>query len=322
MTIPSIAVAFKLLPFTLVAQAAMLGKHKVKMDSVVISGSGTTATVTGALAITGTATATGLQINGVVDVTGTLTASTHPVMPRRWVQKQATSSWMSSGAYSNITGLTHSFTALANRVYGIHCDAEVQGTTSTSFPKVDVSVWDGATMLSSRGNAFVSAGVSNEQFVALSSSWIGTLTAGSHTIQCKYYVPSNLVSTLAGTVSLGSTDATGTSASFNEPYGVAISPDGAYALVADYQNHKIRKIVVSTAVVSTLAGTSSSGSNDATGTSASFWYPFGVAISPDGAYALVADYHRIRRIVLGTHLKITNSSTLRIVETVNGGTLQ
>lgn len=183
------AVAFLWLYCILMAQAATVSYNKVTMDSVVIEGSGTTATVTGALAITGTATATGLQINGVVDVTGTLTASTHPVMPRRWVQKQATSSWMSSGAYSNITGLTHSFTALANRVYGIHCDAEVQGTTNTSFPKVDVSVWDGATMLSSRGNAFVSAGVSNEQFVALSSSWIGTLTAGSHTIQCKYYFP-------------------------------------------------------------------------------------------------------------------------------------
>ena len=68
--------------------------------------------------------------------------------------------------------------------------------------------------------------------------------------------------------SQGSTDtAHGTSASFKNPSG--ITTDGTNLYVADYGNHRIRKIVISTGVVTTLAG-SSSGSTDATGTSAKF----------------------------------------------------
>ena len=91
--------------------------------------------------------------------------------------------------------------------------------------------------------------------------------------------------------SAGFADATGTSAKFNTPKGVAVAPDGAFALVADMDNHRIRHIVLATKAVTTLAG-SSSGSTDATGTSAKFNYPHGVAVSPDGVFALVADFVR------------------------------
>ena len=65
--------------------------------------------------------------------------------------------------------------------------------------------------------------------------------------------------------------------------------------MADYGNHKIRKIVIATGVVTTFAG-SSSGSTDATGTSASFAHPIG--ITTDGTNLYVADmyYHKIRKI--------------------------
>ena len=103
---------------------------------------------------------------------------------------------------------------------------------------------------------------------------------------------STAVTTLAGSSS-GNTDATGTSATFNYPKG--ITTDGTNLYVADYSNHRIRKIVISTGVVTTLAG-SSSGSTDATGTSASFNYPIG--ITTDGTNLYVADQsnHRIRKI--------------------------
>ena len=78
------------------------------------------------------------------------------------------------------------------------------------------------------------------------------------------------VTTLAGTGSSGSADnSTGTLASFSRPRG--ITRDGTNLYVADTYNHLIRKIVISTGVVTTLAGTGSSGSADnSTGTSASF----------------------------------------------------
>jgi hypothetical protein len=108
------------------------------------------------------------------------------------------------------------------------------------------------------------------------------------------------VSTLAGTSgSFGSTNGVGTSSQFNQPRGVAISADGTYALVADRDNHLIRRINMTTASVSTLAGISGSpGSTNGVGTISQFYFPTVVAISADGTYALVADRnnHLIRRI--------------------------
>jgi hypothetical protein len=112
------------------------------------------------------------------------------------------------------------------------------------------------------------------------------------------------VTTLAGlALSTGSTNGVGTIAQFNQPQGVSFSPDGVYALVADQSNHLIRRITISTASVTTLAGdAASTGSTNGLGTIARFNYPRGVSISPDGVYALVADYsnHLIRHIVIST----------------------
>ena len=61
-------------------------------------------------------------------------------------------------------------------------------------------------------------------------------------------------------------------------------------------NHKIRKIVISTGVVTTLAGSGTAGSTDATGTLAKFNNPSG--ITTDGTNLYVSDTfnHRIRKI--------------------------
>ena len=50
------------------------------------------------------------------------------------------------------------------------------------------------------------------------------------------------VVTVAGTGSSGLVDGAGDSAQFNHPRGVAMSPDGTYALVADENNHVIRAV--------------------------------------------------------------------------------
>ena len=105
------------------------------------------------------------------------------------------------------------------------------------------------------------------------------------------------MTTLAGSGSVGLTDATGTAAKFNKPSDVAITPDGTTALVADHLNHKIRSIVIATGVVTTLAGSGPHSYTDGTGTAASFNYPIRLAITPDGTTALVADgFSRIRAI--------------------------
>ena len=105
---------------------------------------------------------------------------------------------------------------------------------------------------------------------------------------------STVVTTLAGTVDNGSANGTGTSASFNGPRG--ITTDGTNLYVADQSNHLIRKIVISTGAVTTLAGTGSSGSANGTGTSASFNIPS--RITTDGTNLYVADFdnHLIRQM--------------------------
>jgi hypothetical protein len=63
-----------------------------------------------------------------------------------------------------------------------------------------------------------------------------------------------LVSTPAGGAGVaGSSDGVGPAARFSDPSGVAISADGAIALVADTQNHTIRKLLMATGAVTTMA---------------------------------------------------------------------
>ncbi len=91
-----------------------------------------------------------------------------------------------------------------------------------------------------------------------------------------------VVTTFAGAETSGLVDATGTSARFNKPYGVAIDSTGNF-YIADTANHCIRKIT-STGVVTTLAGSASgtSGFVNATGTAARFNSPYGIAVDTSG----------------------------------------
>ncbi|MDB5101115.1 MAG: Serine/threonine-protein kinase PknD [Cyanobacteria bacterium RYN_339] len=100
--------------------------------------------------------------------------------------------------------------------------------------------------------------------------------------------PAGVVTTLAGstTGASGSTDATGTSALFSGPSGVALDRTAANLYVADTQNNTIRRIDLGTLAVTTVAGLGgccNSGNVDGTGTAARFRKPFGVAVDANGA---------------------------------------
>jgi DNA-binding beta-propeller fold protein YncE len=112
--------------------------------------------------------------------------------------------------------------------------------------------------------------------------------------------PGGVVSTLAGSGSATWADGTGTSASFNSPQGVAVTPDGSNIIVADGGNNRIRLITYPGGDVRTLAG-SNSGFADNTGTSASFSFPLGVALRKDNGI-VVADggNNRIRLVTTST----------------------
>jgi len=118
---------------------------------------------------------------------------------------------------------------------------------------------------------------------------------------------STAVTTVAGTGSSGSANGTGTSASFYNPIGM--TTDGTNLYVGDTNNHLIRQIVISTGVVTTVAGTGSSGSANGTGTSASFSLPYG--ITTDGTNLYVGDglNHQVRQIVISTGVVTTVAGT-------------
>lgn len=106
--------------------------------------------------------------------------------------------------------------------------------------------------------------------------------------------PSGGVSTIAGSTH-GFADGNGTAAKFAFPSGLALDKEGNL-YVADSDNHRIRKITP-TGMVSTFAGTGTSGTNDGMATSSQFFAPREVDVDAQGnVYVVDAGSHRIRRI--------------------------
>ncbi|MEB3220570.1 MAG: NHL repeat-containing protein [Candidatus Sericytochromatia bacterium] len=110
--------------------------------------------------------------------------------------------------------------------------------------------------------------------------------------------PQGLVSTIAGSGAWGFADGQGEEAQFNGPYGVAVDGSGNL-FVADYYNHRIRKITPQ-GVVSTLAGSGAGGITggfaDGPGAEASFSGPMGVAVDASGHVYVAETRCRIRVI--------------------------
>lgn len=102
-----------------------------------------------------------------------------------------------------------------------------------------------------------------------------------------------IVSNLAGST-VGDIDGTGSSVQFSYPRGLTIDNAGNLYL-ADYNNHKIKKITPQ-GVVTTLAG-STRGDADGTGASAKFDYPNGIAVDALGNLYVTSHYsHKIKKV--------------------------
>jgi uncharacterized protein YjiK len=104
-----------------------------------------------------------------------------------------------------------------------------------------------------------------------------------------------VVTTLAGSGTATFLDATGTNAGFNQPNSVSLDSVGNI-YIADYTNHRIRKIT-STGVVTTLAGSGTASYGDGTGTNSGFSNPIGIEADYMGnVYVADTNNHRIRKI--------------------------
>lgn len=99
------------------------------------------------------------------------------------------------------------------------------------------------------------------------------------------------VSTFAGTFGVaGTLDGNGTAARFNSPKSVVVDAAGTTLFVADTNNHSIRKIVLATGAVSTVAGRGGvSGFINGNTTNARFYMPSDLAVDATGNTLFVAD---------------------------------
>jgi sugar lactone lactonase YvrE len=112
-----------------------------------------------------------------------------------------------------------------------------------------------------------------------------------------------VTSVLAGVATLGSTDGTGTMASFYNPHGVAVDASGN-VFVADTNNNRIRKITPD-GVVTTLAGTGGSGSTNGVASTATFNNPQGVAVDGSNNIYVADTGNNLIRKVTAAGLVIT-----------------
>ncbi len=120
----------------------------------------------------------------------------------------------------------------------------------------------------------------------------------------KVTVSTGIITTIAGTgtSSYSGDNGPGTSASLYEPHGIALDVTGFFlhsiyyclltllppgnVYIADSKSNRIRKVTVSTGIITTVAGTgteSYSGDNGPA-TAATFYYPMGVALDSAGSF--------------------------------------
>ncbi|HIJ80135.1 MAG TPA: hypothetical protein HPP76_00335 [Desulfuromonadales bacterium] len=125
--------------------------------------------------------------------------------------------------------------------------------------------------------------------------------SGNHTIR-RIVIATQVVTTMAGSSGEnGSSDGSQADARFNLP--ARITTDGTNLYVTDFFNRTVRKIVITSGAVTTIAGLATISGNDdspETGAAARFNQPNG--ITTDGKYLYVSDAYTntIRRITLSS----------------------
>lgn len=142
----------------------------------------------------------------------------------------------------------------------------------------------------------------------------------NHTI--RKITPAGVVTTIAGMAgTFGTADGTGNGARFNKPYGITVDKTGTNLYVGDFNNDAVRKVVIASGLVTTIAGTAGvGGSFDATGAAARFDGPVGVALDPTGTNLYVADYNNrtIRKVVVSSAVVTTVAGTEGAIGNVDG----
>ena len=141
---------------------------------------------------------------------------------------------------------------------------------------------------------------------------------GNHTIRKIVIAGGGVVTIHAGTVgSGGSSDNTGTSASFRSPNQLVVNATNLF--VADTGNNTIRQIGLVSQAVTTIAGSAGlSGGTDALGTSSRFNSPTGIGSSTGGTlYIADTTNHRIRSAGAASAPTVSNPASVSVAVGAN-----
>jgi sugar lactone lactonase YvrE len=205
---------------------------------------------------------------------------------------------------SGITAFTFTVTLEADNSYL----APSQGASGSGSTSTYVRTFAGGP-----SSGYVNGSVSTALFsgfvaVALdSANNIYVADSGNQAI--RRITPSGSVSTIAGSpYENGSADGAGNVATFYEPSGIAVTPDGSTLYVADSYNDEVRRVTLAPATdptnpdnwtVSTIAGTGTPGGTyiASLGNIATLDYPVGIALDAGGnIYVTEFTGNRVRRL--------------------------
>ncbi len=147
------------------------------------------------------------------------------------------------------------------------------GSAACSVPPMYVSTFAGST-----SSGFANDVGSNAQFrfpfqtAVDAADNVFVIDAANHRV--RRITAAGNVSTVAGSGAAGYADGYGASAQFKTEWsGIAVTADGSILYVGDSLNYRVRRVDVSTGLVTTLAGNGTAGFADGSGTSARFRYP-------------------------------------------------
>ncbi len=204
-----------------------------------------------------------------------------------------------SGAASSLdgTGVAATFKAPAD-ITTDGTNLYVLDDVSNSIRKIEIATGVVTTLAGSGANSTVDGiGIAASFWAPKGITTDGTNLYVTETMGAirKVVIATGAVTTLAGPGTLfTSANGTGAAASFSGPQG--ITTDGTNLYVAEATGNKIRKIVIATAVVTTLAGSGTGAVVDATGVAASVFAPSGITTDGSSLYVSETGSRKIRKI--------------------------
>ena len=202
---------------------------------------------------------------------------------------------------TSTTTASHDTTTLVNS-HGVRQQA-TNGIISTVAGTKDEAGFSGdgglATAAKLSGPTPLAVDSTGSYFIGSTSNVVRKVTAST-----------GIISTVAGVngkSGFGGDGGPATSASFDSIKGVAVDANGNL-YIADSNNHRIRKVILSNGIVSTVAGTgvSSSTGDDGAATAATLSNPTDVAVDvPGNVYIADSSNGKIRKITISTGIITT-----------------